>query len=113
MTSRKLAFLLTWALIERSGRSRSGNPVTMLNTGSIETKLHRMMELDIARLASCALTFCTKNIRAWGRRHGAYQGVGYRCRREQLETIVPQLTIEEQVGCKHKLTNAGPLWRRL
>jgi len=34
-----------------------------------------MMEMRMAGLASCALTFCTKHICACDRRHGTRQGV--------------------------------------
>jgi hypothetical protein len=83
----------------------------MPHDGSVETHLYRTIRIAIAGPDRNVLAFCTKNIRAWSRRHGADQGVDYRWRREHLETIVPQITSEEQVGWKHNLTNAAPLWR--
>ncbi len=44
-----------------------------------------MIGSDIAGLASYALTFCTKNFRAWGRRHGAYE------RRAFVEAVMNRL----------------------
>jgi len=72
-TSRKLAVPLKCALLERSGQSHSCNP--QRPKPSIETKLYRMMGIDLAGLASCALTFCTKHICACDRRRGTRQGV--------------------------------------
>jgi len=109
--SRTLAFPLRCALIERSGQSSlatSNNSARWLNRNTLlsnDRDRHRPTSHD-------ELIVWKMNIHTWGRRHGACQGVSYRSRREHQETIVPQLTIEEQVEWTHKLTRAVPLWRR-